>query len=977
VIAPRATRLIRVPDLASCRQVLAEACAQGSVADIRARAVIVPSRAAAEQLRRSLEDARLSAGGGAVVLPHLLTRDDWRAALDGCLPRPHAGISGFEREALLHAASRAAIEGGAIPPFTLRPGLVAEMLGFYDGVRRHGRTVDDFERVAVSALERDVESDRGAVRMLEQTRFLVAAFRRYEALLAEHGLLDEHGVTAVLVAAPSSPFTHVVVAVGDRAGDGSGLWPSDFDLLSRIAGLSRLDIVATENVLRAGLLERLRRWLPEHDEVQAAMPEPPPAPRLRAPAEGEDVFWRARDREEELAAIARDVKQRHRLAPEAPLSRTAVVFKRPLPYVYLARQIFASAGVPYQAFDALPLAAEPYAAALDLVFEAVDARFARAALVSLLRSPQFVFRAGRRAITEPAVSLLDRKLSESRYLAEPEALARFAGEWSGPGDVLRAAAAAAAVVGELASLQGEGRPATQLDVVGAFLDAHERRPRGPAHVVARHLRVRSAIRAALMRLRDAHARFDDEPRPFNETAAVVRRWIEQQTFAPREGEGGVQLLDAGSAPFGAFDTVYLVGLTWQEWPESVARSIFYPAAMLKDLHWPEEADVRAAERARFDDVLRAAGGEVCVSTVTLEHDALVEPSPFLDDLAHSGLTIARAPRAATARVFASDAILRDPQRPDVLGEPASSWLALRRSRTDPEDARYHGQGDPAPAAKYRVSAIDQYLGCPFVYFANRVLGLAEEPDDEEALGPRALGTLVHEVLQAFFEAWQAGGGGAITISNLEDARALFTAIAEGRLAALPSTDAALQRARLLGSPVAEGVGEIALGAEADRDRGVPVVERLLEFTLDGDTTVASGPASRTVRLAAKADRIDLLADGTIRVIDYKLSRAPDLKQVAQLPAYAAAARQRLDGRHGRSWQVSDAAYISFGKDHHYSALAGTAERLAGALAAGEARLTAAIDRIEQGAFPPAPADEYRCKSCPYSGVCRKDYAGDE
>ena len=61
------------------------------------------------------------------------------------------------------------------------------MLDFYDAVRRHLRTVDDFERVAITELERDAESDRGAARMLEQTRFLVAAFRAYESPLDAAG----------------------------------------------------------------------------------------------------------------------------------------------------------------------------------------------------------------------------------------------------------------------------------------------------------------------------------------------------------------------------------------------------------------------------------------------------------------------------------------------------------------------------------------------------------------------------------------------------------------------------------------------------------------------------------------------------------------------------------------------------------------------------------------------------------------------
>ncbi len=977
MITPRLTRLVCAPDLASFREAILDRALEGTVADIRRRAIIVPSHAAAEQLRRTIEDRRLAAGPGAVVVPSMLTREDWRVALGNRLARAEARADAFEREVLLQASARAAIADGAPPPFTIRPGLISEMIGFYDAVRRHGRSVEDFERVAVTELESAVHSDRGAVRLLEQTRFLVAAYRRYESLLAERDLLDEHGLTSAILAAPASPFTHVIVAVGDRAGDTAGLWPSDFDLLTRVAGLARLDVIATNAVLRAGLRERLRRWLPEHEDVAFAPRESPAVPRLLAPPDGDAVFWRARDREEELAGIARQAKRDCRQRPGVPLARTAVVFKRPLPYVYLARQIFSSAGVPCQTFDALPLAAEPYAAALDLVFDAVDSNFARAALIGLLRSPLFAYRVNGRLVASSALAQLDRRLSEARYLAEPAELARFAREWPSPADLQRAAQAAAAVAGELAPLLADGPPAAHLGTVIAFLDTHERPPRGPSHVVERHLRVRSAVMTALTRLREAHRRFDDAPRAFADTAASVHRWIEQQTFAPREGEAGIQLLDADSARFGEFDTVHLVGLTQQEWPESVAQSIFYPAAMLKDLHWPEDADVRTAERARFEDLLHAAERQVRVSTITLEHDSLVEPSPFLDDLARGGLVIERASRAAEARIFAAEAMLRDPQRPDALGEPGSAWLALRQSRTPAGDPRFHGQGDGAPSAKYRVSTIDQYLSCPFVYFSTQVLRLAEEPEDEEALGPRKQGTLVHQVLQAFFEAWQARGGGAVTIANLGDARALFAAVAEEQLAALPETDAALQRSRLLGSPVAEGFGDIVLSAEAERDRGVPIIERLLEFTLDGDTPLGSGDTARTVRLAAKADRIDLLEDGTFRVFDYKLSRAPTLKHVAQLPAYAAAARQRLEGRHGRSWRASGAAYISFGRGTHYDPLAGDEAGLAEALAAGEARLVKAVGGIEKGTFPPAPAEEFRCTYCAFSGVCRKDYVRDE
>ena len=88
-------------------------------------------------------------------------------------------------------------------------------------------------------------------------------------------------------------------------------------------------------------------------------------------------------------------------------------------------------------FDALPLAAEPYAAALDLVLSCVSANFAREPAIALLRSPHFRFRAAlkpsarRRAghdIVED-VPALDRALAEAGYLGDADSLDRLLETW--------------------------------------------------------------------------------------------------------------------------------------------------------------------------------------------------------------------------------------------------------------------------------------------------------------------------------------------------------------------------------------------------------------------------------------------------------------------------------------------------------------------------------------------------------------------
>jgi RecB family exonuclease len=133
-----------------------------------------------------------------------------------------------------------------------------------------------------------------------------------------------------------------------------------------------------------------------------------------------------------------------------------------------------------------------------------------------------------------------------------------------------------------------------------------------------------------------------------------------------------------------------------------------------------------------------------------------------------------------------------------------------------------------------------------------------------------------------------------------------------------------------------------------------------------------------VRLAirGKADRIDLLEDGTLRLVDYKLGRAPKPARALQLSIYGVCAAQALEGRHGRSWTVSRAGYVAFKEKNPFVALAPAAQ-IQAALEEGQRRMLDAVSAIERGAFPVMPEEPYRCTWCGYASVCRKDYVGDE
>jgi RecB family exonuclease len=231
------------------------------------------------------------------------------------------------------------------------------------------------------------------------------------------------------------------------------------------------------------------------------------------------------------------------------------------------------------------------------------------------------------------------------------------------------------------------------------------------------------------------------------------------------------------------------------------------------------------------------------------------------------------------------------------------------------------------------------------------------------------------VFETFFKEWQASGRATITTSNVADALELFETVATRKLESLPLADRALERNYLLGSAAASGLAERAFAFEIEQ--GGEVLERLLEHVLEGEFTFVGTEGPRSVHIKAKADRIDLMADGTLRIIDYKLSRAPKPARALQLPIYGVMAQQALEGYRGRSWRVGAAGYVAFKEKEAFVPLGGRNASLDTAVAEGQQRMLEAIAAIERGEFPVKPDEPFRCQWCGYAGVCRKDYVGDE
>jgi RecB family exonuclease len=395
---------------------------------------------------------------------------------------------------------------------------------------------------------------------------------------------------------------------------------------------------------------------------------------------------------------------------------------------------------------------------------------------------------------------------------------------------------------------------------------------------------------------------------------------------------------------------------------------------LTALAWPAETDQRRSEIAAFRDLLGLATRSMTLHAFELEGDAIVATSPMLE-LARG---LASTPYEATARRVFADEVLTTSGPVAGLEAEVEMWLALRRARPALDVPGYSGFVAAQAPQVYRVSRVDRYVDCPFKYFAESVLKLPEERDEVSGLSPLERGTLLHELFERFYREWERQGRREITPATLPDAMRAFAAITRTMLASLPEPDRALEETRLLGSIVARGVAERVF--ELESDAGIRIARRLLEFDLVGAFPFPQlgGFKQKSIEIRGKADRIDVLENGALRVVDYKLGRMPDIDKSIQIAVYAHCAQQWLEREEKRQHPIESAMYLAFGDDRKLEGRLGSssAPALMAVLALAQ-KFADTTDAIERGEFPPRPRRPSDCQWCTFAGVCRKEYLAED
>jgi len=176
-----------------------------------------------------------------------------------------------------------------------------------------------------------------------------------------------------------------------------------------------------------------------------------------------------------------------------------------------------------------------------------------------------------------------------------------------------------------------------------------------------------------------------------------------------------------------------------------------------------------------------------------------------------------------------------------------------------------------------VSEIEDLVRDPYTIYARHVLGLAPlEPVDVDP-GARERGTLLHDVLAQFIAAHPEKLPSEALAALLEIGRRAFAS-----LDAFPAIHAAWW-------PRFERVAEWFLSYEDERR------ENLAGVLVEASGRIAIEIGAGHFTLSARADRIDLLTDGSVAIVDYKTGEPPGVTEAMvglapQLPLEAAILR---------------------------------------------------------------------------------------
>jgi len=241
-------------------------------------------------------------------------------------------------------------------------------------------------------------------------------------------------------------------------------------------------------------------------------------------------------------------------------------------------------------------------------------------------------------------------------------------------------------------------------------------------------------------------------------------------------------------------------------------------------------------------------------------------------------------------------------RPGQDGSGARPWRRPPAHLADPSILE-----ELSESKSFSPSSLEAYLGCPFAWFVNRVIGVEElEPE----LDARFTGQLLHSVLSAVYRELAIRAALPVQQESLADAELLANAVIERQVGeeGCPGNPA---EKKLTAWRLRKMVRRLL---QIESEAGGSLIMLETESPVGGGTGIDIGG----LKVRGRIDRIDTDPSGrSLFVLDYKSGGVPDASKIGteralQLPLYLMALAAERPGEH-----VIGGAYLS-PRDGRYS-----------------------------------------------------------
>jgi len=421
--------------------------------------------------------------------------------------------------------------------------------------------------------------------------------------------------------------------------------------------------------------------------------------------------------------------------------------------------------------------------------------------------------------------------------------------------------------------------------------------------------------------------------PLAEYWAAAKGVIEHTALRVNDaGRNVVHVMSVYEARQWTLDTVFICGLAEKAFPKRHSQDAFLPDGAIEKLKragfgLDTSSDLDREEEELFRMARQSARGTVVLSYAAEGKNG---PSAFWGAVEEQ----AEAPAAVRPTVLVRPRARRPITR--ITDAGLIAWMTERRPT-------------------YSVTGLENYLGCPFKFFALNMLGLKGAPArPEQRLSFLAEGEIVHKVLEDWLPERRA-------IRPVLD-RVFEEYCVQKRVTHGYRTEAAY--ARMLAD-----LERFAGASMAWSQNQACAIEKTVEFQVSGGITIR-----------ARIDRVERLPDGRVVIIDYKYSNATNTKGKVddetrlQGPLYVRGIAQGGE-------VVAAMVYFSLKRSAEafgWGVVPGLGKQLEALtpewVETGTAEARRAVDEIRAGSIAVRPVSDAPCKYCEAKDACRKESA---